>query len=226
VGDLSIIALILGASIPVQLVMLLLLIASVVSWALIFSKWRIVNEARDSAEVFEGRFWSGINLSDLFSQLTSHKEKRQGLEQIFESGFREFARARKAGIDAETIVDSSHRAMRVAMSREVDHLESNLSFLATVGSTSPYVGLFGTVWGIMNSFHSISGMQQVTLAQVAPGIAEALIATAMGLLAAIPAVIAYNRFASEVDRVINRYQNFMDEFSGVLQRQAHAGHEE
>ncbi|MBL4763048.1 MAG: protein TolQ [Gammaproteobacteria bacterium] len=225
-GDLSIIALILGASIPVQLVMLLLLIASVVSWALIFSKWRIVNEARDSAEVFEGRFWSGINLSDLFSQLTSHKEKRQGLEQIFESGFREFARARKAGIDAETIVDSSHRAMRVAMSREVDHLESNLSFLATVGSTSPYVGLFGTVWGIMNSFHSISGMQQVTLAQVAPGIAEALIATAMGLLAAIPAVIAYNRFASEVDRVINRYQNFMDEFSGVLQRQAHAGHEE
>jgi len=219
-NDTSFLALILHASIPVQLVMLLLLAASVLSWALIYLKWSLLQQALSEARTFEGKFWSGINLSDLFAQQSVRKQPRVGLETIFETGFREFARARKADLDAEMVVMSASRMMKVSVSRESDRLEANLPLLATIGSTSPYVGLFGTVWGIMDSFRALAGVQQATLAMVAPGIAEALIATAMGLLAAIPAVIAYNRLAMEFDRLNIRYENFAEEFAGILQRQA------
>lgn len=218
-NDHSLTTLILNASIPVQLVMLALLMASVLSWALMYSKRDFVRLARVEAKSFEGRFWSGINLSDLFGQLSARQEKRYGMEAIFESGFREFARARKAELDNDAVVQAAHRSMKVAMSREIEALENNLPFLATVGSVSPYVGLFGTVWGIMESFRALAGVQQATLAMVAPGISEALIATAMGLLAAIPAVIGYNRFANDIDRMVVRYENFVEEFTGILQRQ-------
>jgi len=216
----SLLTLVLNASIPVQLVMLLLLAASVFSWALMYVKRGYIRQSQIEAKTFEGRFWSGINLSDLFAQLSVRQERRFGLEAIFENGFREFARARKADLDNSEVVRSAHRAMKVSMSREIELLENNLTFLATVGSVSPYVGLFGTVWGIMESFRALAGVQQATLAMVAPGISEALIATAMGLLAAIPAVIAYNKFTSEIDAMIVRYENFLEEFTGILQRQA------
>ncbi len=211
-----------NASLPVQLVMLILLLASVLSWAIIFYKQRYIQRCNLEASAFEGRFWSGINLSDLFSQLSSRQEPRSGLESVFESGFREFARARKADLPIQDVITAAHRAMKVALSRQVDTLENNLSSLATIGSVSPYIGLFGTVWGIMDSFRSLAGVQQATLAMVAPGISEALVATAMGLLAAIPAVIAYNKFATDIDGLAVRYQNFTDEFTGILQRQAQA----
>ncbi len=219
-NDDSLITLIFNASVPVQLVMLLLMLASVFSWALMYVKRSYVRQSQVEAKTFEGRFWSGINLSDLFAQLSVRQERRFGLEAIFENGFREFARARKADLDNSEVVRSAHRAMKVSMSREIEMLENNLPFLATVGSVSPYVGLFGTVWGIMESFRALAGVQQATLAMVAPGISEALIATAMGLLAAIPAVIAYNKFTSEIDAMIIRYENFLEEFTGILQRQA------
>ena len=218
----SLLELIINASLPVQLVMLLLLGASVFSWALMYVKRGYIRQSQAEAKDFEGRFWSGLNLSDLFSQLSQRQERRFGLEAIFENGFREFARARKAELRNSESVRSAHRAMKVAMAREVEMLENNLTFLATVGSVSPYVGLFGTVWGIMESFRALAGVQQATLAMVAPGISEALIATAMGLLAAIPAVIAYNKFASEIDVMIVRYENFLEEFTGILQRQSHS----
>jgi len=218
----SLLTLIFNASIPVQLVMLLLLGASVLSWALMYVKRGYIRQSQAEARDFEGRFWSGLNLSDLFSQLSQRQERRFGLEAIFENGFREFARARKADLENSEAVRSAHRAMKVAMAREMEMLENNLPFLATVGSVSPYVGLFGTVWGIMESFRALAGVQQATLAMVAPGISEALIATAMGLLAAIPAVVAYNKFTSEIDTMIVRYENFLEEFTGILQRQAHA----
>jgi len=221
-NDYSLLTLMLHASLPVQLVMLILLLASVFSWALIYAKRGYIQQARAEAQTFEGRFWSGINLSDLFTQLSTRQERRLGMEAIFENGFREFARARKAELDNSEVVRSAHRAMKVSMSREIESLEHNLPFLATVGSVSPYVGLFGTVWGIMESFRALAGVQQANLAMVAPGISEALIATAMGLLAAIPAVVAYNRFTSDVDAMIVRYENFLEEFTGVLQRQAHS----
>lgn len=221
-NDDSLITLILNASIPVQVVMLLLMGASVFSWALMYVKRGYVRQSQVEAKTFEGRFWSGINLSDLFAQLSVRQERRFGLEAIFENGFREFARARKANLDNSEVVRSAHRAMKVSMSREIEMLENNLTFLATVGSVSPYVGLFGTVWGIMESFRALAGVQQATLAMVAPGISEALIATAMGLLAAIPAVVAYNKFTSEIDAMIIRYENFLEEFTGILQRQAQA----
>ena len=221
-NDNSVLALVLNASIPVQLVLLILLLASIFSWALMYVKRGYIRQSQAEAQIFEGRFWSGINLSDLFAQLSVRQEKRFGLEAVFENGFREFARARKAELDNNAVVRSAHRAMKVSMSREIEQLESNLSFLATVGSVSPYVGLFGTVWGIMESFRALAGVQQATLAMVAPGISEALIATAMGLLAAIPAVIAYNKFATEIDSMIIRYENFLEEFTGILQRQAQA----
>ena len=221
-NDHSLLNLILGASVPVQLVMLVLLGASVLSWALMYVKRGYIRQSQDEARDFEGRFWSGLNLGDLFSQLSQRDERRFGLEAIFENGFREFARARKAELDNSEAVRSAHRAMKVAMAREIEMLENNLPFLATVGSVSPYVGLFGTVWGIMESFRALAGVQQATLAMVAPGISEALIATAMGLLAAIPAVIAYNKFSSEIDTMIVRYENFLEEFTGILQRQAHS----
>lgn len=215
----SFINLVINASIPVQIVMLILLVASIFSWALIYIKWGFLKQNRQEARTFEGRFWSGINLSDLFGQLTSRQEKRFGMEAIFEHGFREFARARKADLANVEVITASHRSMKVSMSREIETLENNLSYLATVGSVSPYIGLFGTVWGIMDSFRSLAGVQQATLAMVAPGISEALIATAMGLLAAIPAVIAYNNFATEIDQLVGRYENFLEEFTGILQRQ-------
>jgi len=221
-NDHSLLTLIWNASLPVQLVMLILLGASVMSWALMYVKRSYIRESQVEAKDFEGRFWSGINLSELFGQLSQRQQRRFGLEAIFENGFREFARARKAELENSDSVNSAHRAMKVAMAREVEMLENNLTFLATVGSVSPYVGLFGTVWGIMESFRALAGVQQATLAMVAPGISEALIATAMGLLAAIPAVVAYNKFSSEIDTMIVRYENFLEEFTGILQRQANS----
>ena len=221
-NDHSLLSLVINASFPVQLVMLILLMASVFSWALMYVKRGYLRQARSEATTFEGRFWSGINLSDLFSQLSAREDRRFGLEAIFENGFREFARARKAELSSSEMVRSAHRAMKVSMAREIEQLEDNLPFLATVGSVSPYVGLFGTVWGIMESFRALAGVQQATLAMVAPGISEALIATAMGLLAAIPAVIAYNKFTSDIDVMVVRYENFLEEFTGILQRQAKA----
>ena len=219
-NEMSFIHLVANASLPVQVVMLILLVASLLSWAIIYIKWGFLKQNRQEAKTFEGRFWSGINLSDLFSQLSTRQDKRFGMEAIFENGFREFARARKAELSSGEVINASHRSMKVSLSREIDQLENNLSYLATVGSVSPYIGLFGTVWGIMDSFRSLAGVQQATLAMVAPGISEALIATAMGLLAAIPAVIAYNNFATEIDQLVSRYENFVEEFTGILQRQA------
>ena len=221
--DLSLFQLVSNASILVQLVMLLLLLASLMSWTMIFRKRTALKQARRSADDFEESFWSGKDLVSMYNRIASRKYSSTGMEKIFESGFREFARLRKqSGIEPAAVLDGSQRSMRVALSREVDYLETHLSFLATVGSTSPYVGLFGTVWGIMNSFRALGNVNQATLAMVAPGIAEALIATAMGLFAAIPAVIAYNRYSNDVERLINRYDTFMEEFSTILQRQVHA----
>ncbi len=221
-ADMSFFHLISGASLVVQLVMVLLLVVSMVSWTMIFRRRSVLKEARLAADEFEDRFWSGGDLATLYRDVTAQSEHAIGMAGIFQSGFSEFARLRKqSGADPRTVVEGAQRVMRVALSRETDDLETHLSFLATVGSTSPYVGLFGTVWGIMNSFRSLGNAQQATLSMVAPGIAEALIATAMGLFAAIPAVIAYNRYSNDVERLINRYDNFLEEFSTILQRQAH-----
>ena len=222
-SDMSFFHLILGASVVVQLVMLLLLVVSMVSWTMIFRRRSVLQNARIAADEFEDRFWSGGDLASLFREVSAQSEHAIGMAGIFQSGFNEFARLRKQpGVDPRAVVEGAQRVMRVQLSRETDDLETHLSFLATVGSTSPYVGLFGTVWGIMNSFRGLGNAQQATLSMVAPGIAEALIATAMGLFAAIPAVIAYNRYSNDVERLINRYDNFLEEFSTVLQRQAHA----
>jgi biopolymer transport protein TolQ len=208
------------ASLVVQLVMLLLLAASLVSWTMIFRKRSALKVAKRDAENFENRFWAGSNLNQMFQQM-SGKSDLAGMDSVFVSGFKEFARLEKQkGIQPMDILEGVQRAMRVALTREIEYLETHLSFLATVGSISPYVGLFGTVWGIMNSFHSLSAVQQATIASVAPGIAEALIATAMGLFAAIPAVIAYNHYSNHVERLVTRYQIFMEEFASILQRQA------
>ena len=221
-ADLSVTHLILDASFVVQLVMLLLLVVSLLSWTIIFVKWSVIKKARGEADRFERRFWSGADLGELYKRVSNRRGSLTGMESIFEAGFREFAHLRKsAGVDAMAMVHGTQRAMRVAMNREIDKLELHLSFLATVGSTSPYVGLFGTVWGIMNSFMALGAVKQATIASVAPGIAEALIATAMGLFAAIPAVIAYNRYSNDVERLINHYDIFAEEFSTILQRQAH-----
>ena len=222
-SDMSFFHLILGASVVVQLVMLLLLVVSMVSWTMIFRRRSVLQEARVAADEFEDRFWSVGDLATLFREVSAQSENAIGMAGIFQSGFNEFARLRKQpGADPRAVVEGAQRVMRVQLSRETDDLETHLSFLATVGSTSPYVGLFGTVWGIMNSFRGLGNAQQATLSMVAPGIAEALIATAMGLFAARPAVIAYNRYSNDVERLINRYDNFLEEFSTVLQRQAHA----
>ncbi|MBF0470381.1 MAG: protein TolQ [Gammaproteobacteria bacterium] len=221
-SELSIVELFLGASILVQIVMLLLLLASFASWVIIFEKWLMLRRARSDAKMFEERFWSGIDLVDLYKQLGRDIDQLQGLPSIFTAGFGEFARLRKQeGTDPVVIVEGVQRSMRVAMARESERLESKIPFLATVGSTSPYIGLFGTVWGIMNAFRALGGETQATLAMVAPGIAEALIATAMGLFAAIPAVIAYNRYSHSLDRLESRMDAFNDEFTNLLQRQVH-----
>lgn len=217
--DMSFYRLVTEASVVVQIVMALLLIVSVVSWTMIFSKWRMLREARDIAGEFEERFWSGVDLGKMYERIRGSSELF-GMQHIFAAGFKEFVRLHRQEVaSATTLVESSHRSMRVALQREVDSLDAYLPFLATVGSTSPYIGLFGTVWGIMNSFRALADMQQATLATVAPGIAEALIATALGLFAAIPAVIAYNRFSADVDRLVNQYEIFMEEFTALLQRQ-------
>jgi biopolymer transport protein TolQ len=214
--DLSLWRLILDASLIVQLVMVILVVASVLSWLLILVKARTIKAANRASDEFEERFWSGIDLAHLYDGIR-RKPDMSGMEHVFSSGFKEFLRTRQ---QPGHIVESTHRAMRVAISRESQELERYLQFLATVGSTSPYIGLFGTVWGIMHAFLGLSGAQQATLQMVAPGIAEALIATALGLFAAIPAVIAYNRFATDVDRLIGRLENFSDEFVALLARQS------
>ncbi len=221
--DMSLWSLFANASLLVQLVMLLLLVTSVFSWTLIIQKSRQLKRADNAAVTFESRFWSGIDLVELYRQVSKRQEGHEGLASLFESGFGEYARLRKqGGLKAMEIVEGAQRSMRVALSREIDRLEASLAFLATVGSTSPYIGLFGTVWGIMNSFRALGGVQHATLSMVAPGIAEALIATAMGLFAAIPAVIAYNRFSNKVERLETRYETFKEEFSTLLQRQVHS----
>ena len=220
--DQSFIQLIAEASLIVQLVMMGLVLMSLTSWVIIFRKRMNLSQARKDTDRFEDEFWSGNDLASLYSQIGRQDEEAYGIAAIFHSGFQEFLRLRNQPlVDTESLIGGSQRAMRAALSRETDELEGQLSILATIGSSSPYIGLFGTVWGIMNSFRALSGVQQATLAQVAPGIAEALIATAMGLFAAIPAVIAYNRYVSETDRLLNRYESFIEEFSNILQRQSY-----
>ncbi len=200
--------------------MIILVIASIMSWSLIIGKSLQLRRAKRSAEDFEHDFWGSSDIAGTYSKLTMRRGTLDGLERIFEAGFSEFGRLRRKTSNDEIIMDGAGRAMRISLSREADTIETHLPFLATVGSISPYIGLFGTVWGIMNSFTALGNVQQATLAMVAPGIAEALIATAIGLFAAIPAVVAYNRFSTDVDRLLNRYENFSEEFATVLQRQA------
>ncbi len=221
-SQLSFIELILEASFVVQFVMLLLLAASVMSWTYIFYKRKELKQAMAIADEFEEEFWSGIELTALYKKLTDEALQPEGMEKIFLAGYQAYSRMHQTtGVSPEVKVESAQRAMRIALSRELDVLDEKLPFLATVGSTSPYIGLFGTVWGIMNSFRALGEIKQATLQHVAPGIAEALIATAIGLFAAIPAVIAYNRFSNRLDKLAGRYELFMDEFIVLLQRQAH-----
>jgi biopolymer transport protein TolQ len=219
--DLSIVSLITDASIPVMMVMAALAVVSVMSWYWIFRKWFTIRDARTKTDKFERDFWSGGDLNGLYQSAVNDRHHAGGLERVFEAGYREFTKLRqqRANLDSPTIIDGVRRAMRATSQREMDNLESHLAFLATVGSVSPYVGLFGTVWGIMNAFRGLANVSSATLAHVAPGIAEALVATAIGLFAAIPAVVAYNRFAHDVDRVAVRFESFMEEFSNILQRQ-------
>lgn len=222
-NDLQIWELILQASWLVKGVMAILLGASIASWMIIFNKRQIIGKAEKAADAFEERFWSGIDLNNLHESISSAHRLTNGMERVFDAGFAEFSRMRQQGRMAPTeMVEGAQRAMRIALTRETEELEHHLNFLATVGSTSPYVGLFGTVWGIMTSFHQLANVNQATIAMVAPGISEALVATAMGLFAAIPAVIGYNRFSNKVERLETRYDNFKEEFSSILQRQAHA----
>jgi biopolymer transport protein TolQ len=219
--DLSIISLVANASVLVQIVMATLLLASLFSWYYIFLKRFALKRSSTQADEFEKQFWSGAELSALYHRATASRHAGT-MERIFESGFREFTKlTQQPGMDVAAMMDGTRRAMRATYQREMDILESHLSFLASVGSVSPYVGLFGTVWGIMNAFRGLANVAQATLGHVAPGIAEALIATAMGLLAAIPAVVAYNHFAGDVNRLSIRFESFMEEFSNILQRQIH-----
>jgi biopolymer transport protein TolQ len=220
-GDLSFLSLIMGASIPVQIVMLILILASLFSWKYIFIKIKTIKAAEEDAEEFEKYFWAGAQLKQLYDSASAIGANIGGLKAIFKAGYKEYIVARSSDqkLDKQT-KDSVRRAMQVAYNRELDALERHLPFLASVGSVSPYIGLFGTVWGIMNSFIGLSNVAQSTLAQVAPGIAEALIATAIGLFAAIPAVIAYNRFAAKVDRLAIRYESFMEEFINNVDRRS------
>lgn len=218
---LSILELIMNASVLVQIVMVLLLFASIASWVMIFQRFFVLNRVQKTIEDFEDYFWSGIDLRQLYNELNAGEHELTGMETMFVAGFKEYQRLSEQGADAEAVMQGVQRATRVALVREEEKLEQHLPFLATVGSTSPYVGLFGTVWGIMNSFRSLANMTQATLASVAPGISEALIATAMGLFAAIPAVIGYNRFSARVESIMTRYGTFADEFTAILYRVAH-----
>lgn len=220
--DLTVIGMIVNASIVVKVVMAILVMASMLSWTYIFMKLFQIRRARRLADDFEREFWSGSDLVGLYQRAANGRYVTVGLERIFEGGFKEFLKLKgRAGSDVTALLEGTRRAMKAAYQRELDALESHLSFLATVGSVSPYIGLFGTVWGIMNAFRGLSNVAQATLAQVAPGIAEALVATAIGLFAAIPAVIAYNRFAHDIDRLAGRYESFIEELSNILQRQSH-----
>jgi len=227
--DLSILHLVLNASVVVQAVMLLLIIISVASWAAIFRKLFALGTVKSLNDTFEREFWSGSSLNDLYTAATQNARVAGPMERIFASGMREFQKLRERRItDPATLMDAARRAMRASFQREMDVVETHLSFLASVGSVSPYVGLFGTVWGIMHAFTGLAALTQVTLATVAPGIAEALVATAIGLFAAIPAVVAYNRFARDIDRIAIRLETFIEEFSNILQRnvgaQSASGH--
>ncbi len=212
-------SLILHASTPVKAVMALLILASLASWYVIFIKWKTLKAEQRKARKFEETFWSGVDLSRLHESISNDKKKPTGMARIFDAGFREFLRTRKMAGNDEKSVDNADRAMRIALNREIDRLERGLPFLATVGSISPYIGLFGTVIGIMISFHALASVTQATIAMVAPGISEALIATAMGLFAAIPAVVFYNRFSTDVERLYTQYDTFKEEFSAILHRQ-------
>jgi len=224
--NLSIWVLITGASLPVQFVMLLLFAASVISWAMIIQRGVYLRSADRNFHEFEDTFWSGVDLNQLFGEINAklHDNIRiDGLESVFRSGFREFNRLlQQRGSDPDMVMEGTERAMRVALSREEEKLNVSLPFLASVASVSPYIGLFGTVWGIMQSFRGLANVQQATLATVAPGIAEALIATAMGLFAAIPAVLAYNRYSAQADRLYSNYETFAEEFSSILHRRVHS----
>ena len=222
--ELSVLDLIMNASLTVQLVMLVLLLASVISWFMIVQRTFYFRAARRAMAQFENQFWSGIDLSELYRRGSAQNAGHVGMESIFRAGFKEFSRLRQqVSNEPDAVMEGAQRAMRVAASREEEKMEMHLSFLATVGSTSPYVGLFGTVWGIMTSFQSLAVMHQATLATVAPGISEALVARAMGLFAAIPAVIAFNRFSAHTEVLLNKYDTFTDEFYSILHRQAYAG---
>lgn len=220
--ELNVLTLVLGASLPVKLVLGLLIGFSIASWFIIFRKKTLIDRANASADAFEERFWSGADLAGLFREMTTSGEPAAGSGAIFEAGFREFARLRqRRNTDSRMLVEGAQRAMRVASTRELDRLEQNMEFLANVGSISPYVGLFGTVWGIMIAFQGLANVKEATIAMVAPGISEALIATAMGLFAAIPAVWAYNRYSTRLERIGLRYDTFVEEFSSILARQSH-----
>ncbi len=220
--EMSYIELIAHASVVVQIVMLILLVASIMSWTFIFNKLKLLKQTSHIADEFEQEFWSGIELSELYRKLTADDIEAEGIEKLFLAGYKEFSRMhQKNQVPAEIKIASAQKAMEIELSREMERLEENLPFLATVGSTSPYIGLFGTVWGIMTAFRALGNVKQATLAHVAPGIAEALIATAIGLFAAIPAVIAYNRFSARLDNLSGRYEMFIDEFTVLLQRQVY-----
>uniref|UniRef100_UPI003340C6B6 protein TolQ n=1 Tax=Castellaniella defragrans TaxID=75697 RepID=UPI003340C6B6 len=220
-SDLSLLSLIGNASLPVQIVMLILLAVSILSWTYIFSKRAALKRADAQTRQFEDDFWAGGDLTVLQQAIASRREEHGALARIFDAGMTEFVKARRSSARGDTLLDAPRRAMKAAYQREMDGLESHLNFLASTGSVSPYVGLLGTVWGIMHAFMGLSTMQQATLAAVAPGIAEALIATAIGLFAAIPAVVAYNRYTNEIDRLSIRFESFVDEFLNILQRQVH-----
>jgi len=220
--QLSIFELIANASALVQMVMGVLLMASLSSWVMIFQRWIFLRRVSVEVDTFEDHFWSGIDLRELYRELDA-EDVLTGIEDMFVAGFKEYTRlSDQSGADTEAIMQGVQRAMRVSLNRQEEKLETHLAFLATVGSTSPYIGLFGTVWGIMNSFRSLANMSQATLATVAPGISEALVATAMGLFAAIPAVIGYNRFSARVEVLMKRYETFSEEFTAILYRAAHA----
>lgn len=223
--DASLWSFIFHAGTAVKIVMAILALASIASWTIIFQRSMFLSSAKENVKTFEKKFWSGTDLNQLYANIHPHRRELSGLEHIFVVGFEEFNRLNKQAVTPEAVMEGAGRAMRIAVAHEIDNLEQNLSFLATVGSTSPYVGLFGTVWGIMTAFRALGAVQQATIAMVAPGISEALITTAMGLFAAIPAVISYNRFANTVERLVNYYETFQEEFSRILHRQAYGRHQ-
>lgn len=226
-AEISFIGLFLQASLLVKFVMLTLLTLSIVSWGVILQRRKVLGNAQRNVNNFEEKFWSGVDLNKFYQELSARQDSNAGMESMFVSGFKEYARLNKISHRSPgAIMDGSYRAMRIALSKEIEKMETHLPLLATIGSTSPYIGLFGTVWGIMNAFIALGAVQNATLAMVAPGIAEALIATAMGLFAAIPAVIAYNRFSTQVEKLELAYANFMEEFSSILHRQAYSDRDE